>query len=164
MVDDVTLIHLTILATAYRIAFSRLLLIFLSISRLIQSQASEWSRKSPMSSRVIGGELSQSVGIMALRIETYASLVIEFERDRKRVEAYCQKPILKKYSAILNGENILLKSYTKGFRMTSWLSMTCPCCMSSEYKVVQPASKAAAAIMASYIERRYCMASWIPQS
>lgn len=56
---------------------------------------------------------------MALRIETYASLVIEFERDRKRVEACCQKPILKKYSAILNGENILLKSYTKGFRTIS---------------------------------------------
>ena len=31
--------------------------------------------------RLMGSELSQSVGIMALRIENYASLVIEFERD-----------------------------------------------------------------------------------
>lgn len=62
--------------------------------------------------------------INSARHKTYTRLVMEFGRDCEAVEVCCQKPILKKLSAILNGENILLKSYTKGFRMMSWLSMT----------------------------------------
>ena len=50
--------------------------------------------------------------INSARHKTYACLVIEFG-DCESVEVCYQKPIFKKSSAILNGENILLKSYTK---------------------------------------------------
>ena len=68
----------------------------------------------------------------------------------KKIEQDTEGVLLKKMSAKLRiafGER---RFYIRnGFKMVSWLSIFCSWCMSSEYKIEQPLSSAAAIIIES---------------